>query len=1171
MALDLGEIFVKASADYGGIYKEADKVAKSLEQQTRAVENQSRIFGTAMDAEAAKANLLKSAIIDLTNKGLAANDTGVRKLAEEYNRLSSSMQKNAEAAKAAVVAEKEAAKAAQEAGEKTSFLSKALDFVTSKAAIAGATIVAALTAGGIAAIKMAADYEQTEKAFTNMLKSADMAKAFLTELQSFANKTPFEFADLTTASKRLLAFGFQAKEIIPLMTSIGDAASGLGAGTEGMNRIITALSQIKAKGKASTEELLQLSEVGIASFEALAQKLNVSVPQVMKLVTKGAVDANTAIKAVTDYMSKNFGGMMESQSTSLSGMFSTLKDVGSSVLRNIGIQMVQTFNIKGLMQSAITASQSFLDVLTSTPSAQEKVKQQFVQSYSAIDLARKAGSQTVMENKKGEKELQDTMNNIASIFPQVVKEYDSLGNARRIDLKLLDDTIAAEEKLEAIRLKEPITKQAEKLASQIQKEQKEVDRLSNIFSTYTAGGFEGYVQRNTLQGKSDLKEYEKLYYQYVETHRTNLQKANDLLQAHIQERQGLMDKLAKLKPGYVEKETTTKTTTTSTAVEQAKNTTAAIAKDYLKALDAIDQKEKTYTQMGLPFDAASEKVKLLQSTINELSGATDAFTSVWNSFTDGLASGLKSVQSEQAKNTTSEIVKEYLKSIELIDQQAEAYGKIGLTFDKTGETLKLLEGTLGELTSASDAFTETWSTVIDGFGVSVNLIKEQIEATKKLASVQKLVSPPKTTSPVNAQALISKGYVYASDQASLMQKKATQTPEGYDYYKANFTNPTIDPSLLPSLPPTFFDTFTGMISNAFTSGMPILNSALQGAQQGAALGPMGMAGGAIIGLLSQSETFGKLMEKINPLLQTAADTVGKFLEPLMPLVDIVVNTLNPVLKILGELLSLLLVPVVKVLEPGLKMLGLIVLVITKAIASAYNLIAKFINSWGGNMKLWDTSGIDKSIKLLLDPDYAENQEAIQKIVSQIESGVSSAITNAFKAKDIDELKANLYNGVQEEIKKALKDGFMASSTIKPLLTMLNEGIATAVLDGIISAEEKAGLIAAVQAIYDQASPLFQAIQELDLGFGDLADAANKASSAMLNVPEGFKVESVRYDSSQPARVGSNNTTVNNNQTIVLQFNGANPAENYRYFQEAMARDNVTSNGLPVTFTPQFTQ
>jgi tape measure domain-containing protein len=185
---------------------------------------------------------------------------------------------------------------------------------------------------GQAVLGQAMNMQQAEMAFNSFLGSAEKSKAFLDELAKFAAKTPFEFPELVDASKQMMAFGFQANQILPMMTAIGDAAAGLGTGAEGIERITRQLGQMKMKGVAAGEELRVIAESGVPAWQYLADTMGVTVPEAMKMVEKRLVSADTAIAAITEGLEKGtknargFGGMMEQQSKTLQGVISTFKD-----------------------------------------------------------------------------------------------------------------------------------------------------------------------------------------------------------------------------------------------------------------------------------------------------------------------------------------------------------------------------------------------------------------------------------------------------------------------------------------------------------------------------------------------------------------------------------------------------------------------------------------------------------------------------------------------------------------------------------------------------------------------------------------------------------------------------------------------------------------------------
>lgn len=222
--------------------------------------------------------------------------------------------------------------------------------VSNTAALAITGIGAAIAAAGAKAIQAAGNLQNVQTAFTNMLGSAEKASAFTKQLQSFAAATPFEFNQVTAAAQKFLAFGFTAEQVIPTLTAVGDAAAGVGLGAEGINRVTLALGQIAAKSKVQSDEMLQLTEAGIPAWQMLADKIGVSVPEAMDMVTKGMVDAQTGISALVSGMSQKFGGMMEQQSQTIQGTWSTMMDGLEQTAGQVGLRLAESLNITGIFQ-----------------------------------------------------------------------------------------------------------------------------------------------------------------------------------------------------------------------------------------------------------------------------------------------------------------------------------------------------------------------------------------------------------------------------------------------------------------------------------------------------------------------------------------------------------------------------------------------------------------------------------------------------------------------------------------------------------------------------------------------------------------------------------------------------------------------------------------------------
>src|SRR4051795_4350513 len=97
--------------------------------------------------------------------------------------------------------------------------------------------LAGVAIGGFAAytgVKFDMLKENSLLAFTTMLGSGEKARQMMANLQKFAIATPFTLSGLIPATQQLIAFGFQADEVIPILTRVGNAVAGLGLGQEGL-------------------------------------------------------------------------------------------------------------------------------------------------------------------------------------------------------------------------------------------------------------------------------------------------------------------------------------------------------------------------------------------------------------------------------------------------------------------------------------------------------------------------------------------------------------------------------------------------------------------------------------------------------------------------------------------------------------------------------------------------------------------------------------------------------------------------------------------------------------------------------------------------------------------------------------------------------------------------
>jgi len=217
-------------------------------------------------------------------------------------------------------------------------LSKGFDVagIALKAGIGAALAGGAAALGvGVKAVNSAADFEQTKVAFTTLIGDAAKAEETLAKLRKLGADTPFEFPELADAGRKLIAFGESADTVPETLRRIGDVSAGIQAP---INEIAEIYGKARVQGRLFAEDINQLTGRGIPIIGELAKQFGVNESQVRKLTESGQVGFLQIEKAFVNMTSKGgkFYGMMEEQSKTTKGLFSTLKDTFNEVFLALG-------------------------------------------------------------------------------------------------------------------------------------------------------------------------------------------------------------------------------------------------------------------------------------------------------------------------------------------------------------------------------------------------------------------------------------------------------------------------------------------------------------------------------------------------------------------------------------------------------------------------------------------------------------------------------------------------------------------------------------------------------------------------------------------------------------------------------------------------------------------
>ncbi len=200
----------------------------------------------------------------------------------------------------------------------------ALSFAAGMAGLQG--LQAGFRALSDSVIGFNARMEQSEMAWGTLLGSAEAAKAMIADLKRFAIDTPFDFPGIEEASRNLLAMGFAAHDIIPMMADIGDAAAALGQGSEGVSRIVRALGQMHSAGRLNAQDMNQLVSLGVPAWQLLADSIGVTVAEARKMSEQGKITGDQMVSAFREFVQENWGGMMAAQAQTFNGAIGTIQD-----------------------------------------------------------------------------------------------------------------------------------------------------------------------------------------------------------------------------------------------------------------------------------------------------------------------------------------------------------------------------------------------------------------------------------------------------------------------------------------------------------------------------------------------------------------------------------------------------------------------------------------------------------------------------------------------------------------------------------------------------------------------------------------------------------------------------------------------------------------------------
>lgn len=236
-----------------------------------------------------------------------------------------------------------------------------------------AGVVAGGAAGfvGVVAVgfKAANDIDRQTRQLTALETQLGASAAESTrKIQEEANKLPGTFSDVEAGVVQLSSvLGLNLNQSIKVFETLTGAALASGGGIENVNRAITQMGQISAKGRVQLEELTTVAEniPGIKIADVIAEvgkSMGVTTDAARDLLSKGLIPSEVGLNAILTVAGKVPGAQnaIALSASSLEAKLSTLKD---TLMRGLGQAILDAIDKAGGLDKILATVKDSMDKL----------------------------------------------------------------------------------------------------------------------------------------------------------------------------------------------------------------------------------------------------------------------------------------------------------------------------------------------------------------------------------------------------------------------------------------------------------------------------------------------------------------------------------------------------------------------------------------------------------------------------------------------------------------------------------------------------------------------------------------------------------------------------------------------------------------------------------------
>ena len=217
----------------------------------------------------------------------------------------------------------------------------AMGAVAKKAALgafvgAGVAVGAALMGGFASAVNQ----QTAEKVLSGLYGSADKATKMMQDLRKVSSQSPVEYSAYTKAAEALAYAGVEGDQAVSVLENVGHAITATGGTSEHMDRATAAVTKMVNAGKVSLDALQELSGSGTPIISGLAEHFGVSMDEINKMASEGAIGLEDVISVMENATGENFQKSLAGSAAASQSFGNQFKIAKDNIVTAIGTALV---------------------------------------------------------------------------------------------------------------------------------------------------------------------------------------------------------------------------------------------------------------------------------------------------------------------------------------------------------------------------------------------------------------------------------------------------------------------------------------------------------------------------------------------------------------------------------------------------------------------------------------------------------------------------------------------------------------------------------------------------------------------------------------------------------------------------------------------------------------